>query len=295
MITVESSVFLNGEFVPRSEAKISVFDRGFLYGDGIFEGIRAYQGRIFRLDQHLTRLYRGAKAILLDVPLPPEDLRTAVLESVRRSGLSDAYIRLVVSRGCGDLGLDPRNCCPPATVVVIVDKLALYPREVYESGLEVITCFTRRNLPAALNPEVKSLNYLNNILAKIEVVKADAHEGLMLNHLGYVAEATGDNVFVVRDGQIITPPVHAGILEGITREVVFELAAALNLPLREDNLTLYQVYTADECFLTGTAAEIVPVARVDGRVVGPGEPGPITRQLMERFKEVTLTEGVPVE
>jgi len=294
MITVESSVFINGEFVPRSEAKVSVFDRGFLYGDGIFEGIRAYNGRIFRLDQHLARLYRGAKAILLEIPLAPQELREVVVESVRRSGLSDAYIRLVVSRGCGDLGLDPRQCHTPATVVVIVDRLALYPKEVYASGLEVITCFTRRNLPAALNPEVKSLNYLNNILAKIEVVKADAHEGIMLNHLGYVAEATGDNIFIVRNGQIVTPPVHTGILEGITREVVFELAAVMNLPLREDDMSLYQVYTADECFLTGTAAEIVPVAKVDGRVIGDGRPGPTTRRLMERFREVTLTEGVPV-
>jgi branched-chain amino acid aminotransferase len=175
-----------------------------------------------------------------------------------------------------------------------VDKLALYPREVYETGLEVITCFTRRNLPAALNPEVKSLNYLNNILAKIEVGKAGAHEGIMLNHLGFVAEATGDNIFIVRNGEIITPPVHAGILEGITREVVCELAAALDLPLREDNITLYQVYTADECFLTGTAAEIAPVVTADGRAIGEGKPGPITRRLMERFKEVTQTEGVPV-
>ncbi len=291
---MESCVYVNGEFVPQAEAKVSVFDRGFLYGDGVFEGIRAYHGRIFRLDQHLARLYRGAKAILLELPLSPQDLRNVVVECVRRNGLSDAYIRLVVSRGCGDLGLDPRNCRTQATVVVIVDHLALYPREVYETGLEVITCFTRRNLPAALNPEVKSLNYLNNILAKIEVGKARAHEGLMLNHLGYVAEATGDNIFIVRNGQIITPPVHTGILEGITREVVFELAGIMNLPLHEEDLTLYQVYTADECFLTGTAAEIVPVANADGRVIGDGIPGPITKRLMERFKEVTLTEGVPV-
>jgi branched-chain amino acid aminotransferase len=291
---VESCVFINGEFLPRSEAKISVFDRGFLYGDGIFEGIRAYQGRIFRLEQHLTRLYRGAKAILLEIPMSPTELQAAVVESVRRSGLADAYIRLVVSRGCGDLGLDPRNCHTPATVVVIVDKLALYPTEVYASGLEVITCFTRRNLSAALNPEVKSLNYLNNILAKIEVAKQNADEGLMLNHAGYVAEATGDNVFTVREGRIFTPPVHAGILEGITRNIVFALAAEMGVPLREEDLTLYQVYSADECFLTGTAAEIVPVRRVDGREIGDGKPGPITKRLMERFKEVTRTEGVPV-
>jgi branched-chain amino acid aminotransferase len=284
----------NGAFHTKDDARISVFDRGFLYGDGIFEGIRAYDGRIFRLEAHLARLYRGAKAILLDVPMTPAALAEKVAESVRRNGLRNAYIRLVISRGCGDLGLDPRNCHTPATVVVIVDKLALYPREVYESGLEVITCFTRRNLATALNPEVKSLNYLNNILAKIEVARAGVHEGLMLNHQGYVAEATGDNVFICRDNQIITPPVHAGILEGITREVVFELAAEMKLPLRQEDMTQYQVYTADECFLTGTAAEIAPVSKVDGRIVGDGHPGPITKRLMERFKEVTLTEGTPV-
>jgi branched-chain amino acid aminotransferase len=291
---VESCVFINGEFLPRAEAKISVFDRGFLYGDGIFEGIRAYHGRIFRLQQHLTRLYRGAKAILLEIPMSPAELEAAVAECVRRSGLREAYVRLVVSRGCGDLGLDPRNCHTPATVVVIVDKLALYPEAVYASGLEVITCFTRRNLSAALNPEVKSLNYLNNILAKIEVAKQNADEGLMLNHLGFVAEATGDNVFTVREGRIVTPPVHAGLLEGITRGIVFELAAELKVPLVEEDMTLYQVYSADECFLTGTAAEIVPVRSVDGRQIGDGKPGPITKRLMERFKEVTRTEGVPV-
>ncbi len=285
---------MNGDFLPASEAKISVFDRGFLYGDGVFEGIRGYDGRIFRLDQHLDRLWRGAKAIRLALPMTREELKKVVLETVRRSGLKEAYIRLVVSRGCGDLGLDPRNCHTPTTLVVIVDRLALYPREVYETGLEVITCVTRRNLPTALNPEVKSLNYLNNILAKIEVGDAGAHEGLMINHLGFVAEATGDNVFICQGGKIITPPVNAGILEGITRQVVMELAAEMDIPLAEDNLTVYQVYTADECFLTGTAAEIVPVRRVDGRDIGDGKPGPITRRLMARFKEVTLTEGVPV-
>ncbi len=291
---MEPCVYVNGEFVAHDEARISVFDRGFLYGDGVFEGIRAYGGRVFRLEQHLARLYRGAKAILLDMPMTQAEMQETVVECVRRNGHSDAYIRLVVSRGSGDLGLDPRNCRTKATVVIIVDRLALYPKEAYENGLDVITCFTRRNLPAALNPEVKSLNYLNNILAKIEVGRAGAHEGLMLNHLGYVAEATGDNIFLVRNGRIITPPVHSGILEGITREVVFELAGMMNVPLLEDNVTLYQVYTADECFMTGTAAEIVPVARVDGRVIGDGKAGPITKRLMERFKEVTLTEGVPV-
>jgi branched-chain amino acid aminotransferase len=287
-------VYINGEYHPRSQANVSVFDRGFLYGDGVFEGIRVYDRRVFRLDQHLARLHRGAKAILLEVPMSAERLREVVLETVRRTGLRDAYVRLVVSRGTGDLGLDPRNCRDGATVVVIVDTISLYPKEVYEQGLEVVTCVTRRNLPAALNPEIKSLNYLNNILAKIEVGRANAHEGLMLNHQGYVAEATGDNVFVCRDGTIITPPVEAGILEGITRDVVVELAGEMGLPLREEDLTLYQVYNADECFLTGTAAEIVPVARVDGRVIGDGIPGPVTRRLMARFRELTATEGVPV-
>jgi branched-chain amino acid aminotransferase len=291
---VESSVYVNGSFVPRSEAKISVFDRGYLYGDGVFEGIRGYNGRVFRLDQHLERLYRGAKALCLEVPLSPEEFKDVVLETVRRNGLQDCYIRAIVSRGEGDLGLDPRMCRSPASVVVIADTIALYPREVYEEGLEVITCVTRRNLPTAVDPQIKSLNYLNNILARIEVNRAGAHEGIMLNHLGYVAEATGDNVFIWRDQRLVTPPVHAGLLEGITRQVVLELAGEMDLPVEEDMLTLCQVYSADECFLTGTAAEIVPVSRVDSRLIGDGRPGPITKRLMARFKEVTVTEGVPV-
>ncbi len=292
--SVQESVYVNGKFLPRAEAKVSVFDRGYLYGDGVFEGIRTYNGRIFRLDKHLERLYRGAKAIALDLPLTPEEFKDVIIEAVRRNGLRDCYIRVVVSRGEGDLGLNPMNCHTPPTIVVIVDHISLYPKEVYEQGLELVTCTTCRNLPTALNPEIKSLNYLNNILARIEVVRAGAHEGLMLNHLGYVAEATGDNVFVVREGVLKTPPPHTGILEGITRQVVLELAQEMDLPVREDMLTLYEVYTADECFLTGTAAEIVPVARTDGRVIGDGHPGPITKRLMERFKEVTVTEGVPV-
>jgi len=291
---VQQSVYLNGKFVPRSEAKVSVFDRGYLYGDGVFEGIRGYNGRIFRLDQHLERLYRGARAICLDLPLTPEEFKDVIIETVRRNGLRDCYIRVIVSRGEGDLGLDPRVCRTPATVVVIAASIALYPKEVYEEGLELVTCITRRNLATALNPKIKSLNYLNNILARMEVARAGAHEGLMLNHLGYVAEATGDNVFIVREGHLSTPPTYTGILEGITRQVVLELAQEMNLPVREDMLTLYDVYSADECFLTGTAAEIVPVSTVDGRIVGDGKPGPITKRLMERFKEVTVTEGVPV-
>jgi branched-chain amino acid aminotransferase len=291
---VGESVYINGKFVPQSEAKISVFDRGYLYGDGVFEGIRGYNGRIFRLDQHLERLYRGAKAIALDIPLTPEELKDVIIETVRRNELRDCYIRVVASRGEGDLGLNPMDCHAGPTIVVIASSIALYPEEVYEQGLELVTCATRRNLATALNPEIKSLNYLNNILARIEVVRAGAHEGLMLNHLGYVAEATGDNIFIVREGLLKTPPAHAGILEGITRQVVLELAQDMELPAREDQMTVYEVYTSDECFLTGTAAEIVPVARCDGRVIGDGKPGPITKRLMERFKEVTVTEGVPV-
>ena len=286
-------VYINGGFVPKSEAKVSVFDRGFLYGDGLFEGIRSYQGRVFRLDQHMDRLFRGAKAIMLEPPISPEELKDIIREGVRRSGNGDAYIRVVVSRGEGDLGLDPRNCHTPPTLVVIFDTIRLYPKEVYERGLEMISCVTRRNQPSALNPQVKSLNYLNNILAKIEVGRAGAHEGLMLNQQGYVTEATGDNVFICRNGEIRTPPTHSGILEGVTRQVVIELAAEMGLPLREENLTLYDVYSADECFLTGTAAEIVPVSRVDGREIGDGRPGPVTKRLTARFKEVTVTDGVP--
>jgi len=291
---VGESVYIDGEFLPKAEAKVSVFDRGYLYGDGVFEGIRGYNGRIFRLDQHLERLYRGAKAIQLDLALTPEELKDAIIETVRRNGLTDCYIRVVVSRGQGDLGLNPLNCHTPPTIVVIASHIELYPREVYERGLELITCTTRRNVPTALDPQIKSLNYLNNIMARIEVERAGAHEGLMLNHFGHVAEGTGDNLFAVREGVLITPPAHAGILAGITRQVVLELATEMDLPARETNITVYEVYTADECFLTGTAAEIVPVARCDGRVIGDGKPGPITKRLMERFKEVTVTEGVPV-
>ncbi len=291
---MEQLVYVNGEFVPSEEAKVSVFDRGYLYGDGVFEGIRGYNGRIFRLDQHLERLYQGARAIALEVPASFEELKEIILETVRRNRLRDCYVRVVVSRGRGDLGLDPRKCTSRASVVVIADSIALYPEEVYEQGLEVITCVTRRNLPTALNPQIKSLNYLNNILARLEVNRAGAHEGLMLNHLGHVAEATGDNVFLWRRGELVTPPAAAGILEGVTRQVALELAAEMGLPVRQGMITLYDVYSADECFLTGTAAEIVPVSRVDGRLIGDGKPGPITKRLMVRFKEVTVTEGVPV-
>ena len=287
-------VYMDGQFVPAGEARISVFDHGVLYGDGVFEGIRAYNGRVFRLDEHLKRLYNGAKAILLAIPLSLEEMREAVLETLRRNELADAYIRLVVTRGVGDLGLDPRKCRAGPTVFIIADAIELYPQEFYERGLELITTVTRRNLPEALSPAIKSLNYLNNILAKIEVSRAGLLEGLMLNHEGYVAEATGDNVFLYANNRLITPPTSVGILEGITRAAVIELAADLGIPVSEERFARQFVYTADECFLTGTAAEIIPVVGVDGRKIGEGVPGPVTRRLMERFTALTRSEGVPI-
>ncbi|UCH33072.1 MAG: branched-chain-amino-acid transaminase [Armatimonadota bacterium] len=287
-------VYIDGRFVPAAEASISVFDHGLLYGDGVFEGIRAYNGRVFRLDEHLKRLYNGAKAILLEIPLSLDEMREGVLETLRRNQLSDAYIRLVVTRGVGDLGLDPRKCHGGPTVFIIADAIELYPPEFYERGLELITVVTRRNLPEAINPAVKSLNYLNNILAKIEVTRAGLLEGLMLNHEGYVAEATGDNVFLYTGGRLVTPPTSVGILEGITRAAVIELARELGIPIVEERFARLSVYTSDECFLTGTAAEIIPVVMVDGRKIGEGVPGPITKQLMERFRALTMNEGVPI-
>ncbi|HUT75553.1 MAG TPA: branched-chain-amino-acid transaminase [Armatimonadota bacterium] len=287
-------VYINGQFAPAAEARISVFDHGLLYGDGVFEGIRAYNGRVFRLEQHLERLYDSAKALLLEIPLSADEMREAVLESLRRNDLSDGYLRLVVTRGRGDLGLDPRKCRDGATVIIIADSIELYPREFYERGLEVLTVVTRRNLPEAINPAIKSLNYLNNVLAKIEVCQAGLLEGIMLNHEGYVAEATGDNIFLYADGRLVTPPLSVGILNGITRAAVIELAANLGIPVSEERFTRYVVYTADECFLTGTAAEIIPVVTVDGRKIGEGVPGAVTRKLMERFTALTRSEGVPI-
>ena len=287
-------VYLNGKFVPRSEAKVSVFDHGLLYGDGVFEGIRAYHGRVFRLNEHLERLYRGARAILLEVGMTLPELREAVLESLRVNKLREAYIRLVVTRGVGDLGLDPRKCNQGATVFVIADAIQLYPQEIYRDGLELITVVTRRNDPTALNPAIKSLNYLNNILAKVEVVQAGLHEGLMLSADGYVAEATGDNIFIYYSGRLVTPPVSLGLLDGITRDVAMQLAQEMGISVVEQAFRQYDVYIADECFLTGTAAEIVPVVKVDGRVIGDGTPGAVTKELMERFRKLTKREGVPI-
>jgi branched-chain amino acid aminotransferase len=284
-------VYIDGEFLAPEQAKISVFDHGFLYGDGVFEGIRAYHGRVFKLPEHLSRLYRGAKAIMLAVPQTQDELQQTVLECLRRSGLKDAYIRLIVSRGKGDLGLDPAKCREGASIVIIVDGIALYPKEIYESGLKMITVTTRRNISTAINPAIKSLNYLNNILARLEVTRAGCFEGLMLNNEGYVAEATGDNIFILRDGNLLTPPVSVGILDGITRRTAIELAKTMGIETKEELFTVYDIYTSKECFLTGTAAEIVPVAELDGRTIGDGKPGTFTRQLTELFHKLTQSEG----
>jgi len=283
-------VYVNGKFYPKEEAKISVFDHGFLYGDGVFEGIRAYDGRVFRLKEHIDRLYNGARAILLNIPMSKEEMMEVVLETLRRNKLSDAYIRLVVSRGEGDLGLDPNKCKNP-TVICIADKIILYPEKMYKEGLEIITAATRRNPPEGVNPQMKSLNYLNNIMAKIEANLAGVPEALLLNTQDYVAECTGDNIFIVRDGELWTPPAYMGILVGITRNAIMEIAQKLGIKVHERVFTRYEIFTADECFLSGTAAEAIPVVKVDGRPIGDGKPGPITLKLLAAFKELIKNEG----
>lgn len=279
-------IYINGSYYGSEDAKISVYDHGLLYGDGVFEGLRVYSGKVFRLAEHLERLWNSAKAIWLEIPLSPDSLAEAVNQTVARNAIHDGYVRLVVTRGVGTLGLDPNRCSSPQ-VIIIADTIALYPREYYEQGLHIVTVSTIRNHPAALSPRIKSLNYLNNILAKIEGLQAGCVEALMLNQKGEVAECTGDNIFLVRKGEVLTPPTDAGILEGITRAVVIEIAREMNLPIRETPLTKHDVYIADECFLTGSAAEIVPVTKVDSRKIGAGVPGPITLKLLERFHAVT--------
>jgi len=279
-------VWLNGELVPRDEAKISVFDHGLLYGDGVFEGIRSYGGKVFRLKEHVRRLFDSAKGIRLAIPMTPEKLAGAITETLEANGLKDAYIRVVVTRGVGTLGLDPNRCQSP-TVFIITDRIELYPPELYENGLEIITAATMRNHPNAVNPRLKSLNYLNNILAKIEAIDAGTLEAVMLNHQGFVAECTGDNLFIVRDGVLFTPPISAGILEGITRDEILAIAEDFGIKVREENLTRHDLYVADECFLTGTAAEVVPVVRIDKRTIGDGHPGPVTKRLLEEFHRRT--------
>jgi branched-chain amino acid aminotransferase len=286
-------IYIDGNFYEKEDAKISVFDHGLLYGDGIFEGIRFYSGRVFQLDEHLARLASSARAIALDLPLSLAEIKEAVLETIRRNQLQDGYVRLVVTRGCGDLGLSPL-LCPKPTIFIIAANITLYPAEKYEKGLEVITCSTRRNTHGALSPMIKSLNYLNNVMAKLEALKAGAGEGLMLNEQGYVAECTGDNIFIVKDGVIMTPPISSGALAGVTRAVAIRLAREAGFEVREPQLTRYDVYTADECFLTGTAAELIPVVRVDYRPIGDGRPGSITRFLLEKFHALTKSTGTPI-
>lgn len=283
-------IYLDGQFVPKEQAVVSVFDHGLLYGDGVFEGIRAYHGRVFRLGEHLDRLYESARSIAMEIPVSKDEMQEIVLETLRRNNLRDAYIRLVVTRGVGDLGLDPRKC-PKPTVFCIAASIQLYPEELYQRGLEVITVSTRRNISVACNPRVKSLNYLNNIYAKIEANLAGVPEAIMLNAEGYVAEATGDNIFLVKKGVLITPPAYVGILEGVTRNAVMDLARQKGIPVEEKLFTLHDVYTADECFLTGTAAEVIPTVKVDGRPIGDGKPGKITWELITAFRELTKVDG----
>ncbi|MBT5716645.1 MAG: branched-chain-amino-acid transaminase [Opitutae bacterium] len=284
-------IYLNGDLVAKEDAKISVFDHGLLYGDGVFEGIRLYNGCIFKLDEHLERLEFSAKAILLDLPLNREQLKKAVCDTCRANELENGYVRLVVTRGPGHLGLTPDGC-GPGNVIIIADDIQLYPEELYEKGLKIISVPTRRINASALPPAIKSLNYLNNILAKIEAKKVGFQEALMLNDKGEIAECTGDNVFMISKGVLYTPPLDAGSLRGITRGSVIDLAAKLNLPCREQALTRYDLWTAEECFLTGTAAEVIPCVEVDHREIGDGVPGSMTRQLIDLFRQSVLTDGV---
>jgi branched-chain amino acid aminotransferase len=279
-------IWIGGKLLEKEDAKISVYDHGLLYGDGVFEGLRSYGGQVFRLAQHLDRLWNSAKAILLEIPLAREEIGRAINETLKINRLEDAYVRLIVTRGAGSLGLDPNRTSNPQ-VIIITDYITVYPEELYRQGLEIITASSLRNHPQALSPRIKSLNYLNNILAKIECMQAGCMEALMLNHKGEVAECTADNIFLVRGGVLLTPPTDAGILEGITREAVIELARASGREVREVNITRHDVYIADEVFLTGTAVEVIGVVKIDSRKIGSGTPGPVTRDLMERFGKLT--------
>jgi len=286
-------IYIDGKYCSERDAKISVFDHGLLYGDGIFEGIRAYNGRVFKLKEHIDRLYCSAKALLLTIPISHAEMMAATVATCRRNQIHDGYIRLVVTRGVGTLGLNPNRCKNPS-VIIIADKIQLYPPELYRKGMEIVTVPTVRNLHSALNPAIKSLNYLNNILAKIEANIAGCEEAIMLNAEGYVSECTGDNVFVVKGDQLLTPPLSAGALYGITRRVVMEMAAESGLKVSEPNLTRYDLFNADECFLTGTGAEWVPVVKIDGRVIGTGKPGPNTQRLVAQYRALTKVSGEPI-
>lgn len=286
-------IFIDGKFLDEKNATVSVFDHGLLYGDGVFEGIRAYNGRVFKLKEHIDRLFFSAKAILLQLPMSHAELTEAVVETCRRNKIRDGYIRLVVTRGVGGLGLNPNRCKHPS-VIVIADRIQLYPEEYYERGLDIITVPTVRNLHSALNPAIKSLNYLNNILAKIEANNAGCEEAIMLNAEGFVAECTGDNIFCVQGTNLVTPPLYAGALYGITRGVVMDLARQSGMTVVETNLTRYDLFNANECFLTGTGAEVIPVVKIDGRQIGEGIPGPVTRALVEQYHQLTKSTGEPI-
>jgi len=292
-MTDELIIYLNGKFVRESQARISVFDQGVLFGDGVFEGIRVYDGRIFKCAEHVDRFFSSAKAIMLDLGLSRGEVTEVIAETCNCNDITDGYVRLVATRGVGDLGLLPHNPLPP-TLFCIAGRLSLYDPAIYETGMPIITASQRRTKPTVIDPQIKSLNYLNNILAKIEAVRSGVPEALMLTEDGIVAECTGENVFIVKEGTLLTPPCHVGILNGITRQTVIQLAANLGTRLQEKEFTLFNVYSADECFLTGTAAEIVPVSSVDGREIGSIRPGPVTRQLTAAFREQTRTSGLPV-
>lgn len=286
-------IWLDGELVDKSEAKISVFDHGVLYGDGVFEGIRAYNGRVFRLEEHIRRLFDSAKAILLTIPYTIEEVIQYTVDTVAANGLKDGYIRLVVTRGAGELGLNP-YLCPKASMFIIASTITLYPEEHYTNGLALITCSTRRPAPGAMMPQVKSLNYLNNIMAKVEAIQSNALEAIMLNEQGYVAECTGDNLFILKNGVLFTPMISDGALDGITRSVILQLALRLGVTVKEQSMTRYDIFVADECFLTGTAAEVIPVISLDRRVIGSGKPGPQTLRFIEAFREEANSTGTPI-
>jgi branched-chain amino acid aminotransferase len=289
----EAKIYIDGKFYSEANAKVSVFDHGLLYGDGIFEGIRFYNGRVFRLEEHLERLWNSARSICLDIPMTRQEMTKALLETIRQNHLRDGYVRLVVTRGVGNLGLNPEQCKNPS-VIIIVATIALYHEDFYRKGLSIVTVATRRSNPASLNPAVKSLNYLNNVMARIEANLSGADEALMLNDAGNVAECTADNVFIIKHGQIFTPPITAGALRGITRSVVFDIGAEFDIKVIEADFTRNDIFVADECFLTGTAAEIIPVVKADGRLIGNGKSGPITMRIIARFREMTRETGTPI-
>ncbi len=285
-------IYINGKFYEKENAKISVFDHGFLYGDGVFEGIRVYNRLVFKLKEHIDRLYESAHSIMIKVPLPKQDFIQEIIKALKENKLDDAYLRVIVTRGEGDLGLDPRKCRGKESVIIIVDKIALYPPKLYKEGMEIITVSTTRNAHEALNPQIKSLNYLNNIMAKIEATNSGYEEALMLNDAGYVAECTGDNIFIVKKDELYTPPECMGALSGVTRKTVLDIARKTKIVTHEHVFTRHELYVADECFLTGTAAEIIPVVKVDGRFIGKAKPGPVTLSLINKFRGLTRKEGV---